>query len=438
MGSALLFGGCAESLLVPPPSSTYRVEEGPPPSWTADERALAEQVNERLVQEGFPRAEPGSYETGLAALDVAMLRSKRWSTAGHKGDSTLALDTDEEEGVEYPKAHLYHRLLARGFEVPRGVWSALHADDFPKRRLWASDLDKLWPWLRPPYKPHAALRIGVAILGDGTDDKRYFGVVLRDDRIDLTEGPPRIADPGSTFALRGQIHDADMKPLKLAVEHPDGAVDFQIVDVAADGSFEASYQLPKQAGRYLVALGPGWAALTVPVFAGVPAAPWPARAKPDAVDPSTARDAVKELAKAFFTWRKGQSLPAAQLPSVLCAFAKLEAKRAADEATAPMTAERAGKDSKLRLQAAGLDPDKVSLWRGRASLSPADENNLVLTWENVVASVPWDPFEEIKLRSAQQLAVGAVPEPRKSDDDPAFVDFVWIGVEAPPVPSANR
>ncbi len=435
---AFLSAGCAENQALPPVSATYRIEDGAPPRWTAAERALADQVNERLVKEGFSRAEPGSYETDLAALDIAMLNSKRWSTARRQGDPTLALDTDEQDGAEYAKTHVHHRLLARGFAVPQGVWSALHVDDFPKRKLWAMDLDKMWPWLRPNYKPHDTLRIGVAVLGDGGDDKRYFAVVLRDDRLDLTQGPPRTAEPGTTFSVRGQIHDDQMKPLKLAVERPDGTVDMQIVAVAPDGSFEASYQIPKQPGRYLAALGPGWAAVTVPVFAGVPAAPWPPLAGPETADPQTTRDAIKELVKSLYDWRKAQKLPVAPLPTDLCAFAKLEAKRIASEAAAPMTTERASKDGLLRVKAAGLDPDKVTISRWRSVLSPADENNLLDGWENLVAQVPWDPFEVAELRSAKQLAIGAVSEPTRSDDDPHFVDFVWIGVDADAMPSASR
>ncbi|HUB08249.1 MAG TPA: hypothetical protein VMB50_14675 [Myxococcales bacterium] len=440
--AGLSLGGCAENLAVPAASQTYQMVAEGTPNWTAEERALAEQMNERLAKEGFPKAEPGASESSLAALEVAILRSKRWSTAHRRGDASLSLDTDEQEGTEYPKAHMLHRLLARGTLWGGGEsWGFAHVDDFVKRTLWPSDLDKLWPWARPSQLPVGTLRIGVAVLGDGPDGRRYFAVVLRDDRVDLTQGPPRTAEPGSKFVVSGQVHDDELKPLKLAVWRPDGTVDQQVVDIGSDGRFEASYQLPKDTGRYVVALG-GRRSIPfeVPVFVGVAPEPWPPVAAPDAIDPQTTRDSAKELARALFAWRKAQKLPAVTLPEALCAFAKAEAKRYVEEDANPAKAERAHKDWALRVRAAGLDPDKVFVYHARMPLSPSDENNLLHSWESFLARIPWDPFSENELRKADlsQIGIGAVPEPQASVDDPKFVDVVWIAVEGSGAPSASN
>jgi hypothetical protein len=438
--------GCFGKMYVPAPTATYDISEGGETSLGKYEKELMDAVNARLVKEGFPAAKVGSYEMKLALLEAEVCNQKTWSTSHRQIDQSFIPDPDEVAGNDASKVHMYHWLLARGVEVPDGVWDANHSDDFAKRTLRDSDLDKMWFYLRPDRKPKGELKIGVAILGDGWDSKRYFAVVVREDRIELTKGPPRTIDPGSTFDIEGRVLTSG-RPLRLAVLHPDGkVVDFQTVDVQSDGQFSVSYQVPKDSGRYVLSLGDEGRLVNVPVFAGIAPAPWPAYPGADTADPDNTRGGAKEFATAIEGWRKGQGLAPLPLPADLCAFAKAEAKRSADESSAPLAESVSSESFKERARAAGLDPEKVHRFVHRLLLSAPDEVNLHHNWEAFVTRAPWDPFEAAVLMSPKvtQLAIGAVPEPQKSPDDPKFIDLVWIGVEgdtatAPAkTPSATR
>ena len=444
---AIAISGCFSKMYVPAPSATYDVSEDGETALSRREQELVDAINTRLVKDGFAPAKLGSYENKLALLEAEVWNQKSWSTSHRQIDRTFAPDPDEPEGTEGSKLHIGHWLLARGVEVPSFVGNALHGDVFPKHRLTDTDLDKMWFFLRPSRKPESELKIGVAILPDGWDGKRYFAVVLRDDQIELAKGPPRTAEPGSTFEIQGQLF-VSHRPFRLAVLHPDGKViDFQTIDVQSDGHFTTSYQLPKDTGRYVVALHSGSVLINVPVFAGVDPAPWPPYASVDATDPDTTRDGAKEFATAVEGWRKGQGLSPLPLPPELCAFAKAEAKRSAEESMAPLAEPVSSQGFSERARAAGLDPDKVHRFVDRVVLSPPDETNFFHSWETFVARAPWSPFAAAVLESPKvsQLGIGAVPELQKSTDDPKFIDLVWIGVEgdataAPSVaaPSAVR
>ncbi len=441
---ALLFAlpACFSKMYVPAPSGTYDILEGAAPPLGHWEQVLVDAVNARLLKEGFAPAKVGEYETKLALLEAEIRIQKRWSTSRRRIDQTFVLDPDEQSSTEVATLHMQHWLLARGMEIPGRVWNATHGDDFSKRALTDTDLDKLWFHLHPSRRPEGELKIGVAILPDGWDGKRYFAVVLRDDFVEVDKGPPRRADPGSTFEIEGNLISPE-RPLRLAVLHPDGkTVDMQTVDIQSDGRFKASYQLPTDAGRYVVALDNGHTLLNVPVFAGVDPAPWPPYAAVDANDPDTTRDAAKEVAVAVEGWRKGLGLAPLPLPADLCAFAKAEAKRAAEESVAPLAEPASSQSFRERARAAGLDPDKVHRFVNRLQLNIPDEPNVHPSWENFVTRVPWDPFAAAVLQSPKvtQLAIGAVPEPQKSTDDPKFIDLVWLVVEgdAGSAPSAAR
>jgi hypothetical protein len=439
---ALALTGCFSKMYVPAPSATYDIVEGSEVSLSKREQELVDAVNARLVKEGFAPAKVSSYETKLALLEAEVWNQKSWSTSHRQIDQTFTPDPDEPVGTEGSKLHLGHWLLARGVEVPSRVWNAFHGDTFPKRALTDSDLDKMWFYLRPSRKPEGELKIGVAIVPDGWDGKRYFAVVIRDDLLELEKGPPRKAEPGSTIEIQGSFMDP-RRPLRLAVLHPDGkVVDLQTIDVHDDGHFTASYEVPKETGRYVVALGPGWPVVNVPVFVGVDPAPWPPYAGVEATDPDTTRDGAKEFATAVAGWRKGLGLAPLPLPADLCAFAKAEAKRYVDGAFATLSDVEENQALKEQARAAGLDADKVHLFHWRVALSPADETNFFHSWETFVTRAPWDPFEAAVLSSPKvtQLGIGAVPEPQKSTDDPKFIDLVWIGVEgdAAAAPSASR
>ncbi len=438
----LALTGCFSKMYVPPPSATYDIVEGGVAKPGKYEATLIEAVNARLLKEGFPAATVGSFEMKLALLEAELRNQKSWSTSHRQIDKSFVPDPDEAEGNEVGKLHMHHWLLARGVEVPGRVWDATHGDDFPKRKLTEADLDKMWFFLHPSRKPQGELKIGVAIIADGWDNKRYFAVVIRDDQIELDQGPPRAIQPGSTFEIQGKLMTPD-RPFKLAVLHQDGkAMDFQTIDVQTDGSFTASYQLPKESGRYVLALGAEKALIDVPVFAGVDPSPWPPYAAVDASDPNTTRDGAKEFATAVEAWRKGQGLSPLPLPADLCAFAKAEAKRSADESVAPLADSASSPSFKERARAAGLDPERVHWFVHRLLLSPPDETNLFHSWETFVTRAPWTPFEAAVLESPKvgQLGIGAVPEPQKSPDDPKFIDLVWLGVEgsAGASPSAAR
>jgi hypothetical protein len=436
----LAVSGCFSKMYVPPASPTYDITEEGDIAPGKYERILLDAVNARLVKEGFPAAKPGSFETKIALLEAEIRNQKSWATSHRQIDKSFTPDPDEAAGNEAGKLHASHWLLARGVEVPSRVWNATHIDDYSKRKLNDGDLDKIWFFLHPTRKPKGELKIGVAILADGWDNKRYFAVVIRDDVIELDKGPPRVAEPGAVVAIQGTYLASD-RPLQLAVLHPDGkAVDFQTLEVQGDGRFSASYELPKEAGRYILAIGSGSPLISVPVFAGVDPAPWPPYAAFDATDPNTVRDGAKEFAKAVEGWRKAQGLPPLPLPADLCAFAKAEAQHRADESVAPLA--QTSEDFKERARAAGLDPDKVHRFVQRLILSPSDETSFHQSWETYMQRAPWDPFEAAVLESpkVKQIGIGAVSEPQKSPDDPRFIDLVWIGVEgaADSAPSATR
>jgi hypothetical protein len=426
--------GCSAVLPVPPPSPTYDVAEGDAVRpLSKPEQAVVDMVNAKLVADGYPKAELGRFEMMLAALHADVSLSKAWSTSGRK-ILDFEVDPDEPAGMQWNKLHLLHHYLARGV-VPLSVSEWVEGVDWEQRRLRQQDLDeKIWPALHPSGKIQGKLRIGVAILADGVDNQRYFSIVLRDDKLDLDKGPPREAKPGETFELSGTLRAMNLRPLKLAVLRPDAKVDEQIVDVAGDGRFTVSYQIPAQTGRYLVALGPGASLFTVPLFVGTTPAPWPGYATLDAVPPNTARDAAKEFAAAVETWRKGQGLTPVRLPSDLCAFAKAEAKRLVDD---PLRKDASS--WKDRARAAGLDPAHVTWHHERWRLDPPDDKHGFQYWEDFVTRAPWDPFQAAALGSTKlgALGVGLVTEPQKSDDDPKFADLVWIGVEGD-APSASN
>jgi hypothetical protein len=434
--------GCFAKMYVPAPSATYDIVEGGETSPGKHEQELIDAVNARLMKEGFPAAKVDAFETKLALLEAEIFDQKSWITSHRQIDKTFVPDADEPEGNDLAKLHTYHWLLARGVEIPDRVWNASASGDFAKRTLTDTDLDKMWFYLHPSRKPEGELKIGVAILGDGWDNKRYFAVVIRDDVIELEKGPPRKTEPGSTFEIEGKLMSPE-RPLRLAVLHPDGkTVDVRTVDVQGDGHFTASYQLPRDTGRYVVELDNTNQLINVPLFAGVDPSPWPPYASVDATDPDNTRGGAKEFATAAEGWRKGQGLAPLPMPADLCAFAKSEAKRRADNAIAPMAQPVTSQDFKERVRAAGLDPEKVHDFSYRLLLSPPDDTNFHHSWETFVTRAPWNPLAAAVLESPKvtQLGIGAVPEPQKSPDDPKFIDLVWIGVEgsAAAVPSAAR
>lgn len=430
--AALAFGaGCATMLPTLPPSALYGSAEAPAADLSPQQRELVDRINAGLSTAGLPAATPGAFEMNAAAViaDAAFTKHGAGTNAVSRG-TNLSGAIDEGEGTE-SKIHVEQRLLADGLTTDLSTFYAI--EDFPQHDLTPEEIAQAVQALSPAYV-RGKLRIGVAIVANGWDNHRIFALTLRDEAIDLTRGPPRKAEPSTSFTLSGTLlFHPDPAQLELAVQRPDGTVDLRQLPVAADGAFSATYQLPADPGLYVLSLG--HTILQLPVFAGVTPSPWPASAPADAEAPETAVAAAKALAKAVEGWRKQRGLPPLPLTSDLCALAKASAKGFSVAKQVGKGEKKAFGSATERFAAAGLDPKHS--WELRTMISADDFGD----W---AARVPWNPLAAQALGAANvsALGVGVVKEPQRSPDDKAFFDFALIttqgAAKAAPAPSASR
>ena len=415
----LAFGaGCATMLPTLPPSPTYGSAEAPAPNLTRQQRSMVDGVNVELAKLGLPPATPGAFEMNAAALiaNAAFTKHGAGTNATSRG-TNLGGAIDEGEGTE-SKIHSKQRLLAAGMTDDLGA--TYFIEDYPQRELKPDEIAQAVIALRPT-SILGKLRVGVANVTNGWDNHRMFGLVLRDEAVDLLKGPPRKAVPGSSFALAGTLRfQPDHGQVALAVERPDGTVDRRELPVAADGAFEATYQLPANTGLYVVSLG--GTTLSLPVFVGVEPTPWPPSSPADADAPDTALAAAKAVAKAVEGFRKQRRLPSLPIATDLCALAKAHAKTFSGAVQDGKGDVKAFGSAAERLLAAGLDPKKSTEFQWRV---------VAESFADWAARAPWDAFEAQALGSteASSIGIGVVKEPKRSPDDKAVFDITVITLQ---------
>jgi hypothetical protein len=445
LAAMLATGACVKPLATLPPSDVYVDAETPPRPLTDEEKKFVDGMNAELQKLGMPPATLGGYEMNAASIlaDLGLAKLYRGSDrafAEDKSDDvatitkggevqqgpqvTVAVQSDpngflsEAGDIDFTRLHRDQHLASRG--LPFDFYSDVQVIPYEKHALTEQDL--LLTARRAHFYPvYGRLRIGVAILVDGEDNKRFYALVIRDERIDMEKGAPRVIAPGGTFELAGQVIDRGLKPLAVGVEGP-STVTVDPIEVADDGSFHATIKLPTAPGLYVVSVGRTKGNDPVPysvaVFAGVEPTPWPVY--PTGKPLGDAYALAEQLAQAVNNFRQSRGLPALTIPAGLAAFEKgegdsyAEALRAARAGNATALAEWSAKRPE-RAKVAGIDAARL------------DGRQLALTnhdAQNLPARFPPDAIAAYKLAQPNlaELGLGVAAIPRTADpSQPPYV-----------------
>ncbi len=401
----LAASACVRPLSTLPPSEVYVDRETPPRDLTNEEKRFVEGINADLQKLGMPPAALGGYEMNAAAViaDLGLAKLYRGSSRefaednidersttsqeGHleNGPRTIPVRNDpngfltQVEDIDFGRLHLDQHMASRG--LPFDFYSDVQIINYEQRGL--TDNQLLLTARRAHFQPvYGQLRIGVAILVDGEDGKRFYALVLRDERINMVKGAPRRAKPGGSFELAGQLVDRGLKPLEVGIEGP-SLITMDPVEVAGDGTFRTTIKLPSVPGLYVVSAGRAQGNDPVPysvaVFVGMDPTPWPAYAtgKP----PGDAYALAGQIAQAVNAFRQRRGLPALSIPADLAAFEKAEAKSYGDalyaadrgdtNALADWSAQTTARAKAAGIDAAGLEARQVVLTDLQAETFPA-------------------------------------------------------------------
>ncbi len=431
-------GACVKPLTTLPPSDVYVDAETPPRELSGEEKQFIDGMNVELQKLGMPPATVGGYEMNAAAVlaDLGLAKMYRGSSrefAEDKSDDvatvskggevqqsanvTVAVQNDpngflsEAGDIDFSRLHRDQHLSSRG--LPFDFYSDVQVINFEQHSLTQKEL-MLTARRAHFYPVYGRLRIGAAVLVDGEDNKRFYALVIRDERINVTKGAPRMIAAGGTFELAGQIVDRGLTPLAVGVQGP-SSVTVDPVEVADDGSFHATLKLPSASGLYVVSLGRTHGddpvPYTVAVFAGVEPTPWPSY--PTGKPPTDAYAIADQLARAVNAFRQSHGLSVLTIPPGLAAFQKTEAESYAEA----LRAARQGKATALaewkanqagRAKAAGFDASRF------------DGRQLALTnhqAENLPARFPPDAIAAYKLAQPDvtELGLGVAAIPATAD-----------------------
>jgi len=444
--SLLALGACAEPVAMLPPSDTYVNAEPTPRTLTVDEQKFIDGMNAELMKLGMPAATVGGYEMNAASVLVNLGLAKLYrgsnrafaedksddiaevSPPGGNAQITSSVNTSvrtdplgflsEEGDIDLSRLHRDQHLTSRG--MPFDFYSDVQVIPYEQRELQPKDL--LYAARRAHFYPvYGQLRIGVAILVDGADDKRLYAVVLRDERLNVTKGVPRTIAPGGSFELAGQVIDRTLRPLMVGVQGPK-SITLDPIEVQEDGSFHATIKLPDPPGLYVVSLGRAEGNDPVPynvaAFAGIEPTPWPRY--PKGKPPADALALAEQIGQAVTSFRQTYGLPVLTIPPNLAAFEKTEAQsyaealRAARQGSATALADWDAKKG-ARAAAAGFDASHL------------DGRMVVLS--NIAAQLlparfPPDAIAAHKLAqpNVAELGLGVAVIPRTSDpSQPPYV-----------------
>jgi hypothetical protein len=295
-----------------------------------------------------------------------------------------------------------------------------------------------------PLRVLGKLKIGVAMVPNGGDNQRIFTLIIRDERILLSDAPPRQAAPGTTFVISGQIVDQTLAKMKLGLLGPSGQIVLNDIAVGEDGRFTTTVQVPTTSGRWILTLSRnqgtsgGYAStvLTVPLFVGVSPSPWPIWAAPEAEPPDSAMTYAKGLAQGINDYRTAHGLKPLPVPADL-------SKASRELAT-------------LHAQAWGParkgDPDAVSVMVDGPKKSPFaeagfDRHELLFRQSGCIKDEDIPEFQAnfpqgavranaILSAEAEQIGVGVarVPKAETEDDNVFCGGWVILNRPAPPSP----
>jgi hypothetical protein len=416
----LATSACVTALPAQRPDDTFVSANGPVSAASEDEKRFLEDVNKELVKQGWLPATPGENEMKAARIVTRTAFEQRWSSSGVKSsppDATSEKPLRAWVPKTAPQAPVYQYATAYGV-VPDFAW-AFQVADYSTDHLGSSDLEDLVRSIRPRGYVGQA-RLGVSILPDPADAHRIFAIVMRDERVNITKGAPRVATPGTSISIEGRLLVPSIKP-SLWILLPDGKPEEASLTMGEGGSLSASYTLPPTPGLYLVSIS-GGTGYEVPVFSGVEPTPWPPRPADDAAPPGDPRDAATQVVQALENWRVRHGLSVLPVKADLCAAAKSEATvlgiAEAKNRGSPMDYTELPRSAD-RLRAANLDPSRVAVMN--------------LTWRDdefiyFLARFPEQPATIGRLMApdAEGLGVGVTYLPRESQDDPNFFRMVWM------------
>ncbi len=447
-----VFGSaCAAPLAMLPPSDHYVLVNEPPPPLSSAEQAFVDQINKEFARLGLPAATVGQVEMNAAAVIANVALAKIWNGSGHTfgtgadvaqkanttsevtgthfaGASKFNTISDEEDDTSLKHMHTGQHLISRG--IPNVFRSTSFDVTHAQTKLGDEEIQKGVRVIRPDDLQGKVL-LGVAVLPVGDADKRVFVMVSRNLIADIVQGPPRIAEPGSTFEVAGTVAIPELKEMKWALEGPDGKVTLGAVPVDRDGHFKISAVLSKDPGRSLFSVRE---VFTAPIFAGVPLTPYPISAPPK-VDPvDGTRTLATRLVKAITDWRKAHGLSVPTFDADLSAFAKADAMlnaKAADEASGANSGtprDVVEKTFKDRATAAG--------YTNLAHWSAVEADDYV---NDFLARLPNGPFQAAALGSPTLAAIGIgvalAPNTVTKDEDLIRYGITWV-IKDPSPPKA--
>jgi hypothetical protein len=457
--SVVLLGmvSCVTPLPTVPPRDTYVDEETPVRPLSGDEKSFVDGMNGELAKLGMPPAVVGGYEMDVAAVLANLGLSKIYQGSGKefaadKSDdvSTLPPGSSGEQqtapnvntsvridpygflseagDIDLTRLHRDQHLASRGLPFD-GLYTDVQI--IPYEQRGGPDAKELLETARRAhfYPVYGELRIGVAIIVDGSDNKRFYSVAIRDVRIIMTKGAPRMIEAGGTFELAGQMVDRGIKPMAVGVQGP-SSITVDPIPVAADGSFHTTIKLPGAPGLYVVSLGRtdgnDPVAYNVGVFAGVDPTPWPLY--PKGKPPSDAYALAQQIAQSANDFRQARGLPALTIPADLAGFEKTEAEGYGEALRAarygnPMVLTDWNAQGTARIKAAGFDPARLygrsqALTNIQAQIFPA--------------RFPPDAIEAYRFAQPEvtQLGLGVAAIPRTADPTrPPYV-VSWAAVRA--------
>jgi hypothetical protein len=446
---------CVEPLATIPPRDTYVDEETTPRPLSDSEKNFVEGMNGELAKLGMPPATVGGYEMDVAAVLANLGLAKIYqgsskafaadlsddvSTAQKGGETQTAptintsVRTDpygflgEAGDIDLTRLHRDQHLASRGLPFD-GLYTDVQV--IPYEQRGGPNANELLATARRAhfYPVYGQLKIGVAIIVDGSDNKRFYSVAIRDLRINMLKGAPRTIEAGGTFELAGQLVDRGITPLVVGVQGP-STITVDSIPVQPNGSFHATIKLPSAPGLYVVSLGRPEGndpvPYTVGVFAGVEPTPWPYY--PKGKPPADAYALAQQLAQAVDAFRQARGQPALTIPAGLAGFEKTESEgygealRAARHGN-PMALTDWTAQTTARIKAAGFDPERLY---GR-SLALTNIQAQILP-----ARFPSDAIEAYRLAqpSVTQLGLGVAAIPRTADPmQPPYV-VSWSAVRA--------
>jgi uncharacterized protein YkwD len=447
---------CVTPLPTVPPRDTYVDEETPVRPLSGDEKSFVDGMNGELAKLGMPPAVVGGYEMDVAAVlanlglskiyqgsakEFAADKSDDVSTLSQKSGQTqtaASVNTSvrvdpygflsEAGDIDLTRLHRDQHLASRGLPFD-GLYTDVQI--IPYEQRGGPDAKELLATARRAhfYPVYGELRIGVAIIVDGSDNKRFYSVAIRDVRLNIVKGAPRMIETGGTFELAGQVIDHGLTPLMVGVQGPK-TLSMDPVEVAADGSFHTTIKLPADPGLFVVSLGRPHGndpvAYNVAVFAGVDPTPWPFY--PKGSPTSDAYALAEQVAQAANAFRQSRGLPALTIPADLAGFEKKEAESYGET----LRATRLGNPSALkewmeqmssRIKAAGFDPARLD---GR-----------IFALTNIQAQIlparfPSDAIAAYRLGQPDitELGLGVAAIPRTADPtQPPYV-VSWAAVKA--------